>query len=263
MAGWVFRIPPSCHAATGIHSPRRRATIPFTGGFLLPRLTKLRIRDQTGRRLPQGIYGGGGAAPRNDTNQGDGHVRERDDDVWDTIERMHEARQKRSDAAWPFFEEKWSSLVATAYTTLRKVRRNKFMRGTTAEADAEADLNGLYVRMVKRAAETACEQDFETRSGFRVLARVLGRDALCVVYNNNPYAGMPTRRDKELEEYRAWLADMGVDELAYAEHPDRGRDEGYSYALLLGCVAGSESYIEEQYWAITLKGSFGTSGARG
>lgn len=185
---------------------------------------------------------------------------ERDDDVLHAIERMHEARQQRSDAAWRPFEEKWSGLVATAYTALRKVRRNKFVRGTTAEADAEADLNALYVQVVKEAAETAHDEDFETRSGFRVLAQALGRDSLCVVYNNNPYAGMPTRRDKELEEYRVWLADMGVDELAYAEHPDRGRDEGYSYALLLWCVAGSEPYVEEQYRAITLKGQHGRSG---
>ena len=107
--------------------------------------------------------------------------------------------------------------------------------------------------MAKEAAETAFGGDFETRSGFRVLAGVLGRDSLCAVFNNHPYEGLPTRRDKELNSFRAWLADVGVGELAHAEYPDRGPHEGHSYALLLWCVPGSGQYVEGQYRAAVLK----------
>jgi len=171
----------------------------------------------------------------------------------DAHERVHQARRERSDAAWRPFEEKWSALVASKSDALREVTGNKFMTGTPAEADAEDDLNGLFPLMARAAAETAHEKDFESRWGFRVLEHVLGRDHLCVIFNNNPYKAMPTLRAKELEEYRDWLAEVGVDELAYAEYPERGEDEGCSYALLLWCVDGSQSYVEEKYRAVTLK----------
>jgi hypothetical protein len=172
----------------------------------------------------------------------------------DEIEQLNLARQARSDAAWRPFEEKWTALVGPAYRALDAIQRNAGLCDTPAEADAVARLNDLLRRMARDAAETAFARDFETRSGFRVLAGVLRRDSLCVVYNNHPYKGCPTRRDKELAEFRAWLADMGVDELAYAEHPDRGPHEGYSYALLLWCVPGSEPHVEGQYLATILKG---------
>lgn len=171
-----------------------------------------------------------------------------------TIEQLNQARQSRSDAAWRPFEEKWTALVAPAYRTLDAIQQNERLCDTPAEGDARANLNDLYGRMAKDAAETAFARDFETRSGFRVLAGVLRRDSLCVVFNNHPSEGTATRRDKELNEFRAWLADMGVDELAYAEHPDRGPDEGYSYALLLWCVPGSEPHVEGQYLTIILRG---------
>lgn len=172
----------------------------------------------------------------------------------DTIERLNQARQLRSDAAWRPFEEKWTALVAPAYRTLDAIQQNERLCDTPAEADAVAHLNDLYGRMAKEAAETAFARDVESRSGFRVLARVLRRDSLCVVFNNHPDAGMPTRRDKELNEFRAWLADVGVEELAYAEHPDRGPNEGHSYALLLWCVPGSEPHVAGQYLSIIRKG---------
>lgn len=178
---------------------------------------------------------------------------EPNEDWREAVERMNEERERRSDAAWEPFEEKWADLVETKYERLRRARRNKLTRGTTAEADAEAELNDLFSRMAAEAARTAHEEDFETRRGFRVLDDVLGGDSLLVVYNNNPYKGMPTLRDRELEQYRRWLASEEAAVLAYAEHPDRGKDEGYTYALLLQCDPGCVDALREQYRAIALK----------
>jgi hypothetical protein len=111
----------------------------------------------------------------------------------------------------------------------------------------------MLATMAREAAETAHRKDFESRWGVRVLERVLCGKHLCVVYNNHTYADMPTRRDKELADYRRWLADAGLADLAYAEYPDRGRYEGYSYALLLLCDPGSEACVEEQFDAIRLR----------
>ena len=55
------------------------------------------------------------------------------------------------------------------------------------------------------------------------------------------------------EEFRGWLADKDAAELAYAEYPDRGADEGYSYALLLECDPCRVDDLWEQYRAVTLK----------
>lgn len=175
------------------------------------------------------------------------------EDWRDAVERMDEERQNRSDAAWEPFEERWADRVETRYERLRRARRNKSTRGTPTEADAEAELNELLSQMAAEAARIAHEGDFETRRGFRVLDFVLGGDCLCVVYNNNPYAGMSIRRDQGLEQYRKWLAGEDAAELAYAEYPDRGKDEGYSYALLLQCDPDCVDDLWEQYRAITLK----------
>jgi hypothetical protein len=171
----------------------------------------------------------------------------------EAVERMKGDREEGSDAAWRPFEEKWADVVEARYDRLHRARRNKFTRGTPAEFDAEAKLNELLRRIAAEAAETAHTKDFKTRRGFRVLDFVLGGDCLCVVYNNNPYAGMSIRRDQELKQYRRWLAGEDAVELAYAEHPGRGKDEGYSYALLLRCDPAYVGDLWEQYRAITLK----------
>ncbi len=182
-------------------------------------------------------------------------VNENERDDWrDTMEQLDMARQARSDVAWQPFEQKWAAVVAPAFDALLQIRRNEYESDATAEADAVANLNDVYKRMAREAAETAFARDFETRSGVRVLAGVLGSDSLCVGFNNQPHEGFPTRRDRELNEFRAWLVDVGVEELAYAEHPDRGPYEGYTYALLLWCVPGSEPHVGGQYRAIILKG---------
>lgn len=178
---------------------------------------------------------------------------EQSDDVRASIERINQARQERSDAAWRPFEEKWAAEVSSAYEVASEVKGIEALWGTPAEAAVFAHFARLLVAVAREAARTAHERDFETRRGFRVLRHALGRAHLCVAFNNNPYAGLPTRRAEELNEYRGWLAEMGVGELGYAEHPERGRDEGYSYALLLGCVDGSESVAAGQYEAAGLR----------
>lgn len=184
---------------------------------------------------------------------------ERNDNVHESIERINNARRERSDAAWRPFEEKWAALVAAKSDVLALVRANKFLRGTPAEADAEVELNELIALMAAEAARIAHEKDFETRRGCRVMEMVLGGGDVCVLYNNNFYTQVPTRRDRELEEFRGWLADRDAEELAYAEFPDRGAEEGYTYALLLWCESATVDDLLEQYEAISLKSQAGMS----
>ncbi|QDU21010.1 hypothetical protein [Urbifossiella limnaea] len=177
---------------------------------------------------------------------------EQDDEVRDSIERIDRARRKRSDAAWRPFEEKWAALIAARYAAVLAVYDDGPVV-TAPEVEAGSALDALFPEMVREAARVACEQDFETRRGVRVLDGVLGGDDVCVVYNNNPYQQKLTRRDQELGEVRRWLADNAdeVAELAYAEYPDLGRDEGYTYALLLRCDPGFVGEVAEQYQAAT------------
>ena len=160
----------------------------------------------------------------------------------EVLEPIRAANRALSDAAWRPFEEEWTGRVGVTYARLRQVRRNRFSRGTPAEADAEADLTDLFPVMAAEAARVANEHDFASRWGCRELEFVLGGGTLFVIFNNNPHDGMFTLRDGQLARFRAWVTGVGGRELAYAEYPDRGEDEGYSYALLVECDAGEDPW---------------------
>jgi hypothetical protein len=176
-----------------------------------------------------------------------------EDEVRESIEQINKARWRRSAAAWRVFEKKWAALIGARHDAYLAVYDPDAPTVTPAEAEACSALNARFAEMAREAARVACEQDTESRRGLFVLDGVLGGDDVCVVYNNNPYRLKLTRRDQELGEVRRWLADNAheVTELAYAEYPDRGQDEGYTYALLLRCDPGFVGEVEEQYQAAT------------
>jgi hypothetical protein len=189
-------------------------------------------------------------------------------DVHDSIERINQARWERSDAAWRPYEEKWAALIAARDAADDELCENEAAAGTLTAEEAGPVPDTLFHTIACEAARVAHEEDFESRWGLRVLEGVLDGYDVCVIYNNNPYARKLIRRDQELEEFRRWVADHPhqVAELAYAEYPNRGAGEGYSYALLIQCDPGWTGDVEEQYQAARARSwddlsSLGDSGA--
>jgi hypothetical protein len=68
---------------------------------------------------------------------------------------------------------------------------------------------------------------------------------LCV-YNNNPYAQHPDRRDEETATFRRWLTMNGIKELAYATYPETGEGAGYTYAMIIDAGADRQDEIAEE-----------------
>lgn len=172
-------------------------------------------------------------------------------DVHDLIEQINQARWDRSDAAWRPFEEKWAALLAARDTADEQVCEGKAAVGTPTLEQAGPAPDTTFHTMAREAARVAHKEDFESRWGLRVLEGALDGYDLCVLYNNNPYAKKLIRRDRELKEFRRWVAahPHTVAELAYVEYPDRGAGEGYSYALLIQCDPGWTDDVGEQYQA--------------
>jgi hypothetical protein len=127
--------------------------------------------------------------------------------------------------------------------------------GTETETPAAAGtaVDPVFLDMAREAARTAYDADFESRRGLRLLEDVFDGYTVCVIYDNNFYKDKVTRRDQALAEFRRWVADnpYQVGELAFAEYPDRGKDEGYSYALVINCEPAYAETVEEQYRAAT------------
>jgi hypothetical protein len=70
-------------------------------------------------------------------------------------------------------------------------------------------------------------------------------DDVLVIFNNNPFAGRAIARDWEVEELRKLLAGAGIKELAYAEYPETGEDEGYSFAMVVDATRDQEDQVAE------------------
>jgi hypothetical protein len=69
----------------------------------------------------------------------------------------------------------------------------------------------------KRCAKDAHENWFSSRCGSWYFE---DRDVV-VIYNNNPYALHPERRDEELVQYLEWLRASEIQELAFASYPGK------------------------------------------
>lgn len=71
---------------------------------------------------------------------------------------------------------------------------------------------------------------YENHRGHRALFRI---DDWVVLYDAMPYPNEPSRRERELDELRAWLRGEGITELAFAEYPPAGAETGFAYAMVL------------------------------
>src|SRR5262249_53376841 len=98
-------------------------------------------------------------------------------------------------------------------------------------------------------AEEANENHFSSRRGIWHLEAV---NKLCV-YNNNPYANYPNRRDEETAVFRAWLKANKIKELAYATYPATGESAGYTYAMILDVGADREAEVAEELRRILIE----------
>jgi hypothetical protein len=77
-------------------------------------------------------------------------------------------------------------------------------------------------------ARRALEHDMDVRFGTRYVA-----DRVFCFFNNNSFRDKPSRGDEQRQAFRRLLEAEGLAELAYAEYPEQGKDEGYSYAMIL------------------------------
>ena len=64
---------------------------------------------------------------------------------------------------------------------------------------------------------------------------------LLVLYNNNPHE----HRDEELAALRDILVGHGIKELAFATYPRKGKDAGYTYAMVVDASRDREELVAE------------------
>ncbi len=78
---------------------------------------------------------------------------------------------------------------------------------------------------------------------------------MVLIVNNEPYEDHALLRDKELNEFRSRFQAKGVREVAYAEYPEQGIDEGFSYALVLKGTRGWVDQLFDWYESILVNSS--------
>jgi transcriptional regulator with XRE-family HTH domain len=110
----------------------------------------------------------------------------------------------------------------------RPVRRGRKRKGALTMT---ATVKDYWHEEAKKFAKEASENHFSSRRGVWLIKDARPR-AMCI-YNNNPYAKDPARRDEETKEFRAWLKRRGLRELAYTTYPESGEDAGYTYAMIV------------------------------
>ena len=131
-------------------------------------------------------------------------------------------------------------VVVTVQMTQRPSKRG---RKKKKEVVDKMKSPSYWRKLAKNAAKVAGENYFSSRRGIWHLADL---DVLCV-YNNNPYAADPTLRDKETAQFREWLKQQGIKELAYDVYPEEGEeDAGYTYAMLLDASQDRMQEIQEK-----------------
>jgi hypothetical protein len=81
-------------------------------------------------------------------------------------------------------------------------------------------------------ARFAFEREFDSRRGCYPI-ELERNGVILVLFNNNPYAAGKHFRNEELRRVRQRLNQLGIAELGYGVWPTKGKQVGYSYALLL------------------------------
>jgi transcriptional regulator with XRE-family HTH domain len=122
----------------------------------------------------------------------------------------------------------------------RKPRKTKMTnRGIASRGET---MNRWAQEFAFKCAWDACENHFPSRRGVWIFED----EGILCLFNNNPYAHMPTRRDEELAEFRRRMKVEGIQEVAYATYPPEGEeDAGYTYALLIKAGADKAEWAAE------------------
>jgi hypothetical protein len=103
-------------------------------------------------------------------------------------------------------------------------------------------------------ARYAHQENFSARRGIYCIEEAKSNDIedevnpeddVLVIFNNNPFVGCAIARDWEVGELRKLLAEAGIKELGYAEYPDTGQDEGYSFAMVVDATRDQEDQVAE------------------
>ena len=133
---------------------------------------------------------------------------------------------------------------------MKKATRKK--SGTFDREGRELDMLKVH-QMAYDCAKDAHENHFQSRRGIYGIKMGDGMTILCI-YDNNPYANFPARRDEETALYRDWLAQHKIGELAYATYPPGGDEgAGYTYAMLIDAGEERIAEVTSEFRRILLK----------
>jgi len=100
---------------------------------------------------------------------------------------------------------------------------------------AAATPQAAWQEVAASCAEDANKNNIASRRGTYVIndAPAKSGQVICL-YNNNPYADDPDRREEETRLFRIRMREAGIRELGYATYPPSGEElPGYTYAMVL------------------------------
>jgi hypothetical protein len=98
-----------------------------------------------------------------------------------------------------------------------------------------------WYKLARHEAQVNHDSNFPSRRGIYHFEDL---DVL-LVYNNNPWADDPERRERETTAFREVLEKNGIKELAYATYPLTGADAGYSYAMVIDASHDRERFLAD------------------
>lgn len=99
--------------------------------------------------------------------------------------------------------------------------------------------------LATKYAQIAHEHFMDMKFGVRHLLEPNAAEVY--FFHNNPYKLRPTVADVHRAEFEEKLTGMGAKVVDYAEYPERGPDEGYSWAMIIskeGHGISNESILE-------------------
>lgn len=103
-------------------------------------------------------------------------------------------------------------------------------------------------------ASAVAEFHFDEEFNHRLIVDQLSSphgEQVVYFWNNNPPKSGLTDRDSQVELVRQECAQVGMRQLAYVEHPPRGRDEGYSCIAVFEVPEG-DSVSERRRWLLRI-----------
>ena len=101
--------------------------------------------------------------------------------------------------------------------------------------------------LASACARFANEHNFQSRRGVYFISNM---NKVCV-YSNNPLAADGVRH-AELDEFRRRMEAEGIEEVGFADYPNKGEESGYSFAMILDDCEDLEATIAEIYQEVVI-----------